>query len=193
MGISSCHSSPSKDKYVKLGILFVVVLLAIVLLFLALGGTHTTTGNFPADVETKTLECISSKQAYDKLSWDTSSPAGSARIVGIFSGQGSLVKLSFEYSITYESQESLETEEPYLRANLAKNLDKDGLSFDEFENKFTIHQNTISLAIYAEPDDITEKSSAYFLLSSKDLPTNYLEFRSAYENQRFKCSSTSDD
>ncbi|MBR5389084.1 hypothetical protein IK146_00760 [Candidatus Saccharibacteria bacterium] len=181
-----------QNPYLRLSILAIVVIVIAILLLSFVNGKHTTTGSFPDSVKTKSLECIASKRAYDKLN-KGSTTNNDVRFVGIFDDSGSLIKLSFEYALSYENRGLLDAEEPYLRADFAKSLEKDGLSFDEFNNKFTIYENKNTLALYAEPEDLTTNTASYFLLDSKIIPSTLNDFQSAYEKQGFKCSSTTND
>lgn len=179
-----------KSIIFRIVLVSIIVLSVVCLLFYALKGKTTSTGSFPAAIRTESLTCTAQKIPYEKLS--TGSDAKSkTRIIAVFGDPGQLVKLSLDYTLEYDDEDSAKADEPRLYAIFAKNLANDGLAFSELNNKLTIHKNKVTLSLFAEQNDITMFSAPYFLLEeNKPIPSVLNEFKNKYEGIGFVCSSS---
>lgn len=175
-------------------ILFLILIVIIVLVILwLLRGKTTTHGQYPENVKNESLSCVSTDKAYEPAN-QISSDEKELKIDMIFYGTEKLSSASLKYTLTFASKNDAYSAEAFNHAEFNLSLQRRGYSSGLFNNKFTLMDNVLVLALRADADEIKEElAREYFLLDRSSLPTTLSDFRIHYESTGFVCASTIDN
>ncbi|MBQ2638155.1 hypothetical protein IJF89_00525 [Candidatus Saccharibacteria bacterium] len=172
--------------------LALVIIIILIILWLLRGKT-TTSGQYPANIRNESLSCASTDKSYEPAN-RISSNDKELKIDMIFYGTEKLSSASLKYTLTFISNEEAYSAEAFNHAGFNLDLQNRGFSSGEFNNKFTLIDNTLVLTLHADADALSEDlAREYFLLSRNNLPTTLQDFRQHYEAAGFACSSTIDN
>ncbi len=187
-------NSRKRDKHrqvsLKKFILPLILVIVIIIIVLLLRGKNTVTGANPEDVHTKTMICEKEGDTYDKVI-DLSPETKKYKVNMIFDGADKLQSLSFQYIMTFDSDERADTARHHVSVTFAESLNKYGYAFDEFSNKLTHIDKDLTIELFAKNEDITKKSASFFKIalptSNAALPTSMADYRENYTDQGFSC------
>ncbi|MBR3232929.1 hypothetical protein IKF74_01445 [Candidatus Saccharibacteria bacterium] len=189
-------SEPKTEKNHK-ALKLVIVLLALVIIVAViiwlLRGKTTTTGQYPANIRTDSLECTSNKLDYEKI--------GTLNIITIkkelelkllFSSNDELKSINLKNFLTFDTAKEATSAEAIAHAAFNKGLSAKGYNSEQFENKFTLMDNQLVLTIHND-SQLNENSKDYFLLAPEESPNTLHEFQKIYESKGFTCKSTQEN
>ncbi len=183
------NSDSAKDHHIRNFSLFLALAAIVILIILyLLRGKTTTTGQYPANVKNKSLECISTSLTYDKLGTVSPAPAETnLTLTAIFSGENALSSLSLKNLMTFTSNSEAVVAEARTHATFNIGLRTYNYGTEKFDNKFSIMSDKLLVNLTAKAKDLDEFSKGYFLITSEELPTTLSDFRALYESQGFTC------
>lgn len=171
-------------------ILFLIILIFVILWLLR--GKTTITGQYPANIKNESLECTISGRVYEKI--NKIQPASSEiKITMIFYGEDKFNSASLKYDATFTSDYEAKKAEPIAHAQFSKELASVGLSFGEFNNKFSVIDDKLVLALFATNSDDEDAGLKEFFLIKEDgnpSPTKLTEYKTNYESQGFSCKTS---
>lgn len=182
-----------KKKFLKL-VGFLIFLAAIgAAIFLFLHGKTTVTGNFPADVTTESLVCSQDDIVYEKASYNGAAKTR-ARVTIIFEGVEALRNYSLNYTMSFSGSAAAKNAEGIIHYNFGRDLSDKGFSFSEFDNKFSIQSNELSISIFASKEDLVRKNAApFFMLEENNQLTTLNDYETFFKSKNFNCHSTVKD
>lgn len=180
-------------KVLKLiGVLVFLAILVVVIIWLLQGKT-TTTGQYPANVRNESLSCLATDKAYEPAN-RISSDNKELKIDMIFYGAEKLSTMSLKYTLTFASNEEAYSAEAFNHAGFNLGLQERGFSSGSFNNKFSLMDNILVLALHADASEVEEELvREYFLLDRSAFPKTLSDFRKHYESTGFSCTSTIDN
>ena len=176
------------------GFCFFLAIIVIIIIWLLRGKT-TTSGRFPENVKNESLECNIANKIYEKT--NNISPASTEmRVTMIFYGEKEFNSINFRYAMHLSSVKEAGEAEAITHVQFAENLGYSGLSFEEFNNKFTRIDNDLILSLYSSEKFKKDTAYEYFLVGKNAdtgaYPESLEEFRKNYELQGFTCKSSID-
>ena len=177
-------------------ILFLVFIAVVILIILwLLRGKSTTSGRFPENIKNESLECNIANNVYDKT--NNVVPANTeTRVTMIFYGENEFSSINLRYTMHLASAKEAGEAEAIAHVQLAENLGDSGLSYEEFNNKFTRIDNNLTLSLYNSEKFKKDTAYEYFLInkdaSTGAYPKTLEDFRKNYESQGFACKSSLD-
>ena len=172
--------------------LLIVVIVAVILWLLR--GKTTTSGQFPENVKTESLTCVSTKLVPEKLNGATSSDR-EVKISAIFRGADDLKSISLVYTLNYASPDEAYGYEAKSHAEFNKALAASGYSVSKFSNKFSRYDNKLIISLSANNNEIDQISASYFMLNigeKGELAKTITDYMQNYEMQGFACKSTTE-
>lgn len=184
------NAPEKKDhKALKLISLLLLLLIIIIIIIWLLRGKTTTTGQYPANVRNEYLTCESSNVAYEKVS-SVDSDNKTLKISMIFYGEETFNSASLQYIMKFDTKDKAYSAEAVSHAQFNKGLAAVGLKSEAFNNKFSLMDETLSVAIHASVSDLNETTADYFLIAANEngeMPLTLLDYKSNYEKQGFSC------
>ncbi len=189
------NATSNNHKTLKLICLLLFLLFLILIILYLLRGQTTTTGQYPANVKNKSLECISISLTYDKLGTVSPAPTEtSLTITAIFSGEDSLNSLSLKNLLAFENNSEAVVAEARTHATFNIGLRTYNYGTEKFDNKFSIVSNKLLINLTVKGKEFDEFSKNYFMLgSSATTPSTLSDFQQAYESQGFTCRTNFDN
>ena len=181
-------------RVLKLVFIIVFVVLIVLVILWLLRGKTTTTGRYPENVKSESLECASNQIVYSKAD-KMDSENKELKITMIFYGENELSSGNLKYTLHLDSHLQAAQAESLLHSQFAKNLSASGHKFEEFDNKFTVMDGDLVITLHLSDGKINEQSKDYFLIEQTTagaLPKTLSEYRKNYENQGFSCKSSLD-
>lgn len=176
-------------------VLILVLALIVLIIIWLLRGKTTTSGRFPENVKNESLECNIANKIYDKT--NNVSPANTeTRVTMIFYGESEFSSINFRYTMHLASVKEAGEAEAITHVQFAENLGYSGLTYEEFNNKFTRIDNDLILSLYSSEKFKKDTAYEYFLInkdaSTGAYPESLEDFRKNYESQGFTCKSSLD-
>lgn len=193
------QTEPKKKKDRKIlkfvGIfLLLVIIVAIIIWFLH--GKTTTTGQFPANIRSESLSCVSHDITYEKTN-EADSDDKELKIDMIFTDSNTFGVANLKYTLRYATNNEAYVAETNSHAQFNIGLQSLGYAPEKFNNKFTRIDNTVVITLsITSAGELNEITKNYFLINSTDsgsLPSTIIEYRQNYERQGFSCASTLDN
>lgn len=164
-------------------IIFTILGICLFLWFFANGET-TTTGHFPKPETSESLTCESNNIQLPILNTDNTTKT-SSKVMVTFT-ENKLNSISMTYSLYYNSQNQVETSESTNHAKLNLKTQEEGLGPNIFNLHFSKFNDHLEIHMYADSNNITEKTSSYLLLDNiKTLDKSTI--RQNYIDRDFKC------
>lgn len=184
-------------KGLKLAIFLIFIAIIVIVILWLLRGKTTTTGHYPENLRNESLECIAKDLVYEKTN-QVHPISTEMRIVAIFYGESEMNSLNLKYSMRFQSDTDSAAAEAIAHVQFAENLSYSGLSYEEFNNKFTRLDNELVLTLYNSGGKMKQEPMyGYFLIeknSDRDYyPNSLSEIRKNYESQGFTCKSSLDN
>ncbi len=182
-----------KHKALKLVIILLVLAIIVAVIIWFLRGKTTTTGRFPENIKNESLECNIANLTYEKT--NRISPAESdTKVTMIFYGLDQLSSINFRYTMHLASNKEAGEAEAITHVQLAENFADSGLSYEEFDNKFTRVDSDLTLSLYSSEELKKDTMYGYFLINklqdTNQYPSTLKEYRKNYEAQGFTCKSS---
>ena len=182
-------------KVFKLIGLLLFLLIIIVIIIWLLHGKTTVTGRYPENIKNESLECNIANLTYEKT--NRISPAKTdTKVTMIFYGLDQLSSINFRYTMHLASNKEAGEAEAITHVQLAENLADSGLSYEEFNNKFTRVDSDLTLSLYSSEELKKDTMHGYFLINklqdTNQYPSALKEYRKNYEAQGFTCKSSID-
>ena len=178
-------------KALKLTVFLLFLVIIIFIILWLLHGKTTVSGQYPENIKNESLECTSDKIVYEKIN-SVDSNNKELKIVAVFVNENKLSSISLRYALTYPTESEAYSAESVSHVQFGRSLSADGLSFEEFNNKFSIVGDKLIVTLYATGGDFKEYANSYFLIGQNDFPQSLVDFRKIYEEQGFICASTND-
>lgn len=180
-----------EHKVLKLFCLLLFLLVIVIIIIWLLRGKTTTSGQYPANVKTESLECTSVETIYPKLGKFSPIPKETnLTITAIFSGENELQTISLKNLMTFNSNSEAIVAEAVAHANFNIGLHSYGYNISKFENKFSISEEKLLVNLAARVKEIDERSKDYFLITSEILPTTLNDYKNEYEANGFSCRTS---
>ena len=180
-----------RDRNLVILLLFLVIIILIILWLLR--GKTTTSGQYPENLKTESLECTSDSIRYQKIAIHGKPKSTELKISSTFYGTEKLSSINLRYSMYFDSEAEAINAEAVAHASFNIELQGNNRSSSEFHNKFTILDNKLETSLFANLSDLDNFSKSYFVLfQDKDLPETLYEYRKQYEDQGFKCEASID-
>ena len=181
-------------KALKLVCLLLFLLILILVILWLLRGKTTTTGQYPANVQNESLECVSHELTYNKLGTISPTPQETTlTLTAVFSGESELRSLSIKNLIVFESNSEAIIAEARTHANFNIGLRAYNYGTEKFDNKFSIIGEKLLVNLTVKNKELNEFSKDYFLITSDPLPSSLNDFQKEYEAQGFTCKTTFND
>ena len=194
------HKEPKKKPEKKdhrilklLGFLLFLLIIILIILWLLRGKT-TVSDQYPANVKTESLVCVSTELTYPKLGNFTPVPEETnLTLTAIFSSEDSLKTISVKNLMSFLSNHDAIIAEARTHANFNIGLRAYDYDTDKFDNKFSIMNEKLLVNLTVKKSELDEFSKNYFLITSDDLPTSLADFQQEYEAQGFVCSTDNNE
>lgn len=188
------NTESKNHKVFKLICLLLFLLILILIILYLLRGKTTTTGQYPANVRSESLECVSDSLTYPKLGAVSPAPKDTnLTVTAIFTGDKGLSTISVKNLMVFESRDEAVIAEARTHANFNIGLRAYNYGTDKFDNKFSIMSEKLLVNLTAKKADFDEFSKEYFLITSDELPSSLEEFRQEYESKGFVCRTAFDE
>lgn len=181
-----------EHKILKLVIFFVCLTIIILIILWLLRGKTTTTGRYPENVRSESLECSTTELSsiYPKLGNFDTPKSHELKITAIFRGEDELTSISLKELLFYPSNHDAIVVEAKAHANFNIGLRTYNYGTEKFDNKFSIIDDRLLFNIYSTASGIDDLSKSYFMINSETLPTSIFDYKTEYEAQGFTCTST---
>lgn len=181
------------DHRVHTLVLFLLLIAVVVIVILwLLHGKTSTTGQYPANVRTESLECVSDDVNYSKIgSTKYHVVSKELKLSLLFVGEESLKAISLKDSLTFNTEVEAKNAEAVVHATFNTSLVATGYNSEEFDNKFSIIDNKLVVTVHSG-SHIDERSKGYFLIESNENPNTLQEFRNIYETKGFTCKTSAE-
>ena len=174
----------------------IILLALIVWLIFLLKGKTTTSGDFPANIKTRSIVCGKDNAQYAYVGASESSK-NTFRVIGVFNESKRLQKINFDYYVHFEDNDSAVAGESYIHHLFAKSLESNGLKYSELNNKFSVLNSKVDISLYATPDIINEYNAQYLLIKTHSEASDFSltedDFEHNYQSQGFICESTNEN
>lgn len=182
-------------KALKFVGLLLFLLVTIIIIIWLLRGKTTVTGRYPENIKNESLECNIANLTYEKT--NRISPAKTdTKVTMIFYGLDQLSSINFRYTMHLASNKEAGEAEAIAHVQLAENFADSGLSYEEFNNKFTRIDSDLTLSLYSSEKLKKDTMYEYFLINklqdTNQYPSTLKEYRKNYEAQGFTCKSSID-
>lgn len=196
----------------RAGIVIIVVGLAIFGIKKALEGTTTTKGQYPANVTTESMTCTSPHVRYSGIDPLVEPINTEYKLTMIFSEDKLIKSIFLTYLMEFDTIQDATKAETFSHADFNRKLGTAGFDTSKFDNKFSIYDNSCTMTLYAEKKDLDERTIKFFGLNEDveeeteeqeeteeekeevkkepfKMPTTTVEYKKAYVERGFSCST----
>ena len=180
-------------KSLKLVIVLLVLAIIVAVIIWLLHGKTTTTGQYPANVKNKAVNCESGTLTYPKITSVTSDKRN-IKINLIFNEKDELKSISLTYALFYDSEEAVKRAEAFSHAEFNLGLNEQGYNASAFENKFARLSDQLIISLFGDASTVNEYNASYFMISDTEstssLPKTIKEYTDRYQKQGFTCNTS---
>lgn len=180
----------------NLVLLLLFLIITAIVIFWLLHGKTTVSGRFPENIKNESLECNIAGLAYLKTNRVVPNST-ETKVTMIFYGENEFNSINLRHTMHFPSSIAASEAEAIAHVQIAENFGYSGLSYDEFDNKFTRIDGDLTLSLYSSEKFKKGTMYEYFLVNELPVvgayPTTLAEFRQNYESQGFTCKSSIDN
>ena len=163
--MESKSNSKRKNNWiiVLIGIICLVVAFVLILLFF-MQGKKTSSNSGGSTESMQSMVCSAGNVAYPYFKYDNSK-SKSIEITSTFNEE-KLDSIMLIYTLDYDSAEEAERSNVENHTSLAKQLQEDSLSVDEFGANYSVLGKSLQLNLFAKANKLTGITAKYFLIDN---------------------------
>lgn len=182
------HKKSSSSIFLIVGIIFIIIAIAIALIFFP-RGKSTTTGSYPEPESSESITCEATGLTYPAIDPRDASHT-ITKITATFK-KDTLDSISLAYSLYYDTADRINASLNTNHANLNLATQKEGLGSDIFNLHFNKLSDRLEFHLYAEAKDISATSAKYLLLNTYPDTGTYTKslIESTYQAAGLKCAT----
>ena len=180
-----------KSSYSRwLSVIGIVLIVASVILLIGFGlkGQIKVSGNYPDDIKSISLRCVSSTTIYPFFAYDNAASRNTS--VNILFADNKLSTISLTSELNYSDGTSINASYSHNHAAMNKAFAEDGLPADSFSARYTKSENKMIMSLYAKNSDLNFNSMKFFLANGIDQNSDIEQFEGIYKKQGFTCEQS---
>ena len=184
-------SSKKKKDYKVLKLVSFLLFLVIIVLVIIwlLKGSKTVSGRYPENVKNEYLDCVSEKFTYSKVG-EVGDEKKELRATMVFFGEEELSSISIKYTLRFKDKQAAGYAEPIISTRFHENIAQVVDSYSAFNNKVTLLDETVTVALHASKNDLTDLAKEFFLVKKTEELASLADFRKSFEAQGFTCEAS---
>lgn len=180
-----------KSSYSRwLSVIGIVLIVASVILLIGFGlkGQTKVSGNYPDDIKSISLKCVSSTTIYPFFAYDNAVSRNTS--VNILFADNKLSTISLTSELNYSDDTSINASYSHNHAAMNKAFAEEGLGADSFSARYTKSKDKMIMSLYAKSSDLNYNSMKFFLADNVNPSSNMEEFENNYNKQGFTCEQS---
>ena len=182
----------SRNRLILAGLILVIFII-IAIVIRSMTGSTVVTGEHEGQLITETLVCESDQTSYPFFEHDNTD-SKNLKVNATFEND-KLASISLVYKLDYASLEEAKNSESFNHADLNLSFYDDDMEADSLNAKYSFLGNSLQLTIFAQKEDITEKTLKYFMLYNVYSPEKLTQEKLAktYNEKGLSCTIKSNN